>query len=99
MKIEYEKVDELSDGHGVLFIHTAIDKPIAFLVGYKWLHGEPSKIKVEILPENHLYKEYPTLDIDNIIYETQKGIRLFIKNKGSKKVYFRGNRVRVWYNA
>jgi hypothetical protein len=99
MKIEWEKVKELSDGHGVLFIHNEIKKPIAFLVGYKWLHEEPDKVTVEILQDDFLFKSNPSLDINKIIDETKRAIRLFIKNKsiidhGSGK-----EQVRVWYNA
>lgn len=99
MKIEWEKVKELSDGHGVLFIHNEIKKPIAFLVGYKWLHEEPDKVTVEILQDEVLLKASQTLNIKSIIGETKGEIRLFIKNKVIKKCDSGEGQVRVWYNA
>jgi hypothetical protein len=99
MKIEWEKVKELSDGHGVLFIHNEIKKPIAFLVGYKWLHEEPDKVTVEILQDEFLLKVSQTLNIKKIIVETKREIRLFIKNKVIKKYDSSEGPVRVWYNA
>ncbi len=99
MKIEWEKVKELSDGHGVLFIPATIDKPIAFLLGYEWFHGEPDKVTVEILQDDCLFKENISLDINNIIDETNRSIRLFIKSKGLRGCGSREAKVRVWYNA
>lgn len=99
MKIKWEKVNELSDGHGILFIHKAIDKSVAFLVGYEWLHGAPYQVTVEIIKKNHLSKEHSTLDINKIIDETKNTIQLFIKNKGLKDNRSSEDQVRVWWNA
>jgi hypothetical protein len=99
MKIEWEKVKELSDGHGVLFIHTTINKPIAFLVGYEWLHGTPNQVTVEILRNDFLLEANPTLNVNRIIEETKGAIRLFVKNKVIKECDSSEGHVRVWYNA
>jgi hypothetical protein len=99
MKIEWETVKELSDGHGVLFIHNEIKKPIAFLVGYKWLHEEPDKVTVEILQDEFLFKVNPTININRIIGETKRTIRLFIKNKSMEDYGSGKEQVRVSYNA
>jgi hypothetical protein len=99
MKIKWKKVDELEDGHGVLFRHKYVDASIAFLVGYKWLHGDPYQVTVEILEKDILSEKYPSADIDIILDETKKEVRIFVKNKGSKDMDSKENYVSTWYNG
>jgi hypothetical protein len=99
VKIKWKTVNELSDGHGVLFINKSVDASIAFLIGYKWLHGDPYQATVEILDRYFLSKKYPTVDIDIILDETKRAVRIFIRNKGSKDMASEENNVFTWYNA
>ena len=99
MKIKWIIVNELSDGHGVLFIHNAVDKAVAFLVGYYWLHGAPCNVNVEILNNNYISIEDLSVDIKKIVDETKNTIRLFIKNKGIKEDSSIDGQVRAWWNA
>ena len=99
MKIKWKIVDELSDGHGVLFRHKYVDAFIAFLVGYKWLHGDPYQVTVEILEKGILSKECISADIDSILDETKRAVRIFVKNKGSKDMVSEENYVSTWYNG
>jgi hypothetical protein len=99
MKIKWKKVEELENGHGVLFRHKYVDASIAFLVGYKWLHGDPYQVTVEILEENVLSKKYPSADIDSILDETKRAVRIFVKNKGSMGMVREESYVSPWYNA
>jgi hypothetical protein len=99
MKIKWKIVDELSGGHGVLFRHKYVDASIAFLVGYKWLHGDPYQVTVEILEKDVLSRKCISANIDKILDETKRVVRVFIKNKGSKDIFSKESYVSTWYNA
>lgn len=97
--INWRNVDKLSNGHGVLFIYKPINKPVAFINGYKWLNDKPDFIDVELLNNNSiLFQEYK-LDGKSIIKKAKATVNYFLNNKETQNGKFENEDFRVWFNA
>ena len=97
--IKWKNVDELSDGHGVLFIYLPIKKAVAFVEGYEWLHGDPENVVVELLKNSSdLFKEY-NLDGIFVTKKVKDTINYFLNNKDTQDGKYINEYFRVWFNA
>jgi hypothetical protein len=97
--INWRSVDKLSNGHGVLFIYKPINKPVAFIKGYKWLNDNPDSIDVELLNNNSfLFKKYK-FDEKSIIKKAKDSITYYLNNNETQNGEFENEYFRVWFNA
>ena len=99
MMIEWKKVNELSDGHGVLFIYIPIKKAVAFVEGYEWFHGNPKNVVVEILENSSVLFEKFNVDGDYVIKHAKDTVKYFLNNKGIQNGKFVNEYFCVWFNA
>ena len=99
MMIEWKKVNELSDGHGVLFIYLPIKKAVAFVEGYEWFHGTPKNVVVEILENSSVLFENFNVDGNNVIINAKDTVKYFLNNKCTQNGKFVNEYFRVWFNA
>jgi len=99
MLIEWKKVDELSDSHGVMFIYLPIKKAVAFIEGYEWFHGNSKNVVVEILGNSHdLFIKY-NLDVNCVINNAKDTVIYFLSHKNIQNGKFVNEYFRVWFNA
>jgi hypothetical protein len=98
--INWRNVDKLSNGHGILFIYKPINKPVAFIKGYKWLKDyKPDYIDVELLNNNSILFEENKLDGKSIIKKAKDTVNYFLNNKEAQNGKFENEDFRVWFHA
>lgn len=97
--INWRNVDKLSNGHGVLFIYKPINKPVAFIKGYKWLNDNPDSIDVELLDNNSFLFKECKLEEKSIIKKAKNTVTNFLNNKETQNGEFENENFRVWFNA
>ena len=114
--IEVEELRRKNGGHGVEFYHNDFPKaqsnPIAFIIGYTWLHKPYEEIPIRILKPNCTVFALKSLTGEKIINEVKEEIKYFLQLRifkpgnelnGSQlieeaKQSMKG-KVRVWFNA
>lgn len=87
--INWQEVDSLENGHGVVFEYTELPsqygQPVAFMPGYEWRNGGMDPIVVQILRPDSLALRNLQLNTIEIINTARQAIETFLGSKSKMR--------------